>query len=193
MKKPFLIVITGPPASGKSTLGKLLAQQICLPLLSRDELKEGYLQTLKLNHNEASAATGKIIYDTFYEIAELFLSKNISLIIEAAFQDKLWRSILALLSERAVIKIIVCKTKVELMQERFSKRAASNADREMFHGDESMSKEQLDLLTVNYQPPKLNIPTLFVDTTESYNPSLERMIEFVMEMPGLSYSKATNT
>lgn len=190
MEKPFLIVITGPPASGKSTLAKLLAQQIHLPLLSRDELKEGYLQTLKLNHNEASAATGKIIYDTFFEITELFLSKNISLIIEAAFQDKLWRSILALLSEKAVIKIIVCKTKVELIQERFSKRAASNANREMFHGDESMSKEQLDLLTVNYQPPKLNIPTLFVDTTESYNPSLERMIEFVMEPPGLNYSKA---
>ena len=193
MTKPLLIVITGPPASGKSTLAKLLAQQIHLPLLSRDELKEGYLQTLKVNHNEASAATGKIIYNTFFEIAELFLSKNISLIIEGAFQDKLWKPKLALLSEKAVIKIIICKTNVDLIRDRFSKRAAFNPDREKLHGDESISKEQLDLLTANYQPPELNVPTLLVDTTENYNPSMESIIEFIMDGQDFNYSKSTNT
>lgn len=183
MKKPLLIGITGPPASGKSTLARLLAQQVHLPLLSRDELKEGYLRTLKLNHNEAIAATGKIIYDSFFEIAELFVSKKISLIIEAAFQDKLWKPKLEPLSEKAVIKIIVCKTDLNLIQERFSKRITSNADREKFHGDASMSKEELDQLTANYQQPKMNIPTLFVDTTKNYNPSMERIIEFVVQQP----------
>ncbi|HEU5052176.1 MAG TPA: AAA family ATPase [Hanamia sp.] len=181
MKKPLLILITGPPASGKSTLAKLLAQQVHLPLLSRDELKEGYLQTLKLSHTEASENTGNHIYDSFFKIAGLFVSKNISLIIEAAFQDKLWRPKLEPLSEKADIKIIVCNTKTELIHERFSKRAASDAARNKFHGDETMNQKQLDLLTINYRAPKMNVPTLFVDTTENYEPAMKRIIEFVGE------------
>jgi len=180
MKKPLLIVITGPPASGKSTLAKLLAQQVHLPVLSRDELKEGYLQTLKQSHSEAGENIGIHIYESFFQIAELFVSKNISVIMEAAFQDKLWKPKLEPLSEKAVIKIIVCKTDFNLIQERFSKRITSNADRERFHGDASMSKEELEQLTANYQPPKMNIPTLFVDTTENYKPSMERIIGFVI-------------
>lgn len=179
MKKPLLIVITGPPASGKSTLAKLLAQQVHLPVLSRDELKEGYLQTLNQSHSEAGENIGIHIYESFFQIAELFVSKNISVIMEAAFQDKLWRPKLEPLLEKVDIKIIVCKTKTELIQDRFLKRAASDAGREKFHGDETMNKEQFDLLTSKYQPPTLNVPTLFVDTTENYNPSIKRMIEFV--------------
>src|SRR5690348_16821852 len=179
MKKPLLIVITGAPATGKSTLAKMLSKQIHMPLLSRDQLKEGYLQTLKLSHSEASENTGKYIYDAFFEIVQLFVSKNISLIIEAAFQDKLWGPKLEPLLEKADIKIIVCKTKIELIQERFLKRAEANAGREKFHGDESMSKEHFYLLTSKYQSPDLNVPTLFVETGKSYNPSIERIIEFI--------------
>ena len=35
-----LILINGVPASGKSTLGRLLAEQLALPLLSKDGIKE---------------------------------------------------------------------------------------------------------------------------------------------------------
>ena len=39
---PFLIVVTGRPAAGKTTLAHTLAQAIRCPLISRDEIKEGY-------------------------------------------------------------------------------------------------------------------------------------------------------
>lgn len=38
--QPMLVVVTGAPASGKTTLGRLLAVALCLPLLSLDRVKE---------------------------------------------------------------------------------------------------------------------------------------------------------
>jgi len=46
MIKPLLIVVTGRPASGKTTLSRILSAEIKCPLLSRDEFKEGYINTI---------------------------------------------------------------------------------------------------------------------------------------------------
>jgi adenylate kinase family enzyme len=35
---PLLVVVTGPPASGKSTLARQLASSLGVPFLSKDEL-----------------------------------------------------------------------------------------------------------------------------------------------------------
>ncbi|MGQ0678957.1 MAG: AAA family ATPase [Actinomycetota bacterium] len=36
---PTLIVLTGPPAAGKSTLARLLERELAVPLISKDDLK----------------------------------------------------------------------------------------------------------------------------------------------------------
>jgi dephospho-CoA kinase len=45
MNKPLLIVITGRPSSGKTTLACIISKEIKCPVVSRDELKEGYINT----------------------------------------------------------------------------------------------------------------------------------------------------
>lgn len=40
MSKPLLVVVTGPPASGKSSIARGLASSLEIPFLSKDELKE---------------------------------------------------------------------------------------------------------------------------------------------------------
>jgi len=43
--KARLIVVTGRPGSGKTTLAHTLAKAIHCPLISRDEIKEGLVNT----------------------------------------------------------------------------------------------------------------------------------------------------
>jgi len=179
MNKPLLLVVTGSPASGKTTLAHLLANKINCPLLSRDELKEGLINTLELSHSQVDRSVDLQVYETFFETIELLLSKNISLVVEAAFQDKLWRPKLLPLLQKAAIKIIICKADLTLIKARFANRLSTNPDREKFHGDQSMNAEQIASLIDHYNPVKMEVPTLEVDTTQEYNPDLEEIINFI--------------
>jgi predicted kinase len=181
MNEPLLIVVTGSLASGKTTLAHILADKINCPLISRDELKEGLINTLHVADTQLDKSVDLHVYDTFFETIDLLISKEISIVIEAAFQDKLWRPKLLNLLDKAVIKIIICKTNHELIKNRFAKRLLDNSDREKYHGDQSLtfSKERFAELTENYQPVNINAPTLQVDTTENYSPTIEEIINFI--------------
>jgi predicted kinase len=181
MSNPLLVVVTGSPATGKSTLAHMLAHTINCPLLSRDEFKEGLINTLKLSHSQLNTPVDWQVYETFFETIELLLSKGISLVVEAAFQDKLWRPKLLSLLPKATIKIIICKTGIELIKARFANRLSNNPDREKFHGDQSLSAEQIASMIDNYKPVNMEIATLEVDTTQDYNPDLSAIINFIRQ------------
>ena len=83
-------MVTGSVASGKITLAHILSKKINCPLISRDELKAGYINTLGVQHSQLDNTVDRNIYETFFEAIGLFVSKGISIIVEAAFQDKLW-------------------------------------------------------------------------------------------------------
>lgn len=183
MNKPLLIVVTGSPASGKTTLAHILADKINCPLISRDQLKEGLVNTLNLTHNQLDKSADLHVYDTFFETIDLLVSKQISIVIEAAFQDKLWRPKLLNLLDKADIKIIVCKANAGLIKTRFSNRLSNNPDREKYHGDQSvsLSKEQFTSMIENYKPVSIDVATLQVDTTNNYNPAIEEIIKFIRQ------------
>ncbi|HET7118841.1 MAG TPA: AAA family ATPase [Hanamia sp.] len=181
MNKPLLLVVTGSAASGKTTLAHILSKKINCPLISRDELKEGYINTLGVQHSQLNHSVDRNIYDTFFGTIDLLVSKEISIIAEAAFQDKLWRPKLLNLLDKAEIKIIICKTNPDLVKSRFISRFSDNPNREKFHGDKSisLSKERFALLTEIYEPVNISMPTLCVDTTDNYKPGIEEIIIFI--------------
>lgn len=177
MKKPLLIVVTGRPASGKTSLAHLLAKEIKCPLLSRDEFKEGYINTARLHHYQLNDQVNRDIYETFFDAINLLISKNISVIVEAAFQHQLWEPKLASLVNNAKIRVIICKISLELAKERFYKRILDEPKREKFHGD-ATNKDTV-LLSSKYETIHIAAPTLEVDTTNNYKPDIERIIEFI--------------
>jgi predicted kinase len=181
MNKPLLIIVTGSPASGKTTLAHILADKINCPLISRDELKEGLINTLNVAHIQMDKSYDMHVYNTFFETTDLLISKGISIVIEAAFQDKLWRPKLLNLLDKAEIRIVICKTNPDLIKNRFDKRLLDNPHREKYHGDQSLtlSKKKFRELTENYEPVNINAPTLQVDTTDNYNPTVEEIINFM--------------
>ncbi|HWB25574.1 MAG TPA: AAA family ATPase [Chitinophagaceae bacterium] len=183
MNKPLLLIITGRPASGKTTLAHLLSGAIKLPLVSRDELKEGYVNTTGTNHDILDNSVDKHIYETFFLTITLLIEKGVSVIAEAAFQHKLWQPKLAELTGKTAIKIIICETGAALAKTRFINRLANDPDRGIFHGDNAIysAGEKITSLIDAYETVDMQVPVLHVDTTSNYTPGIETIIDFIKQ------------
>ena len=186
MNKPALIIVTGRPASGKTTLAHTLSLEMKYPLLSRDELKEGYINTVGVPHHQLDDTVARHIYSAFFEVVELLLDKNISVIIEAAFQHSLWEQRLLMLSDKASIKVIICRAPLEMTRQRFERRLSTDPGREKFHGDDTLntSGQLSQLFTDAYEAIHIDAPTLEVDTSEDYQPDIKGIIGFLLRKGG---------
>jgi predicted kinase len=176
---PTLIVITGRPGAGKSTLTHALARTIRCPIISRDEIKEGLINTIKHGGESPDSDLNKHVYDTFFETIEFLLQKQITFIAEAAFQHKLWAPKLDNLSKLAHIKIIICSISPSLAQARYIQRGIHDPERANFHDDWTIQEAEQERLTRPYDPPKLDVPTLTVDTSEDYQPTFSDIVTFI--------------
>jgi adenylate kinase family enzyme len=178
MIKPYLLVVTGRPGAGKTTFAKELGKQLCLPVISRDEIKEGYVHTFGESHSRLPEETNKIVTDIFFQTINNLADANVSLVAEAAFQHKVWESKLNMLNEKTRLFMLICKVQDDAIYlERFINRRLENPMREYFHGDNgvelSRRGDKLDLLT--YDEPHLDVPTIYIDTTGDYTPTIKEL------------------
>ncbi|NJL39901.1 MAG: AAA family ATPase [Leptolyngbyaceae cyanobacterium SM1_4_3] len=182
MKKPLLVVVAGRPGSGKTTLAHTLARRIGCPAICRDEIKEGFVNTMKSSHEFLGKDVNQGIYITFFEILESLLTKQIMLVAEAAFQHHLWAPPLERLSQISEIKIIICMVDSHLARSRFIQRGLSDPNRLRFHGDWGVraAQEGIELPPGDYNPPLLSIPTLEVNTSDGYHPGLDDIESFLL-------------
>lgn len=182
-QKPKLIIVTGRPGSGKTTLSKELSKTLYLPLVVGDEIKEGYVNTFNVKHDQLGEDTNRIVTEVFFKNIELLLTCNISLIIEAAFQHQVWQSKIEHLKKLAIIMVIICECGDKVAAQRHCSRGVSDPQREYYHGDSQVAhfKKTGEILPpAHYEAPTLNVPTLKVSTLDGYNPTLEVIIERIV-------------
>lgn len=58
MAPPLFVVVSGPPASGKSTLAPVLARDLGLPLVAKDTIKDALMSELAVPDVEVSRQLG---------------------------------------------------------------------------------------------------------------------------------------
>ena len=175
-KKPKLIIVTGRPGSGKTTLSKNLGGLLKFPVFCRDELKEGYVNTFGVKHTRLPENSNKKATDAFFKIIECTLSKEISLIAEAAFQHNVWQKYLNKIKDKCKIVIVICRIDDNLAARRHLRRGLKDSRREYYHHDPRVShyKKTGEFLgPAEYVPPKFQYPTMFVSTKKGYSPSLD--------------------
>lgn len=85
MKPTTVILITGHPATGKTTLAHYLAQGLGLPLLWRDGLKEKLADTLGGSTDEWSLKLSIASWELLYHLVETLLRAHISHMVESNF------------------------------------------------------------------------------------------------------------
>jgi predicted kinase len=65
----LLVIVSGAPGSGKTTLARRLGAALRLPLLLKDDLKEALYESLGADDREQSRQLGRASYDLLAPIA----------------------------------------------------------------------------------------------------------------------------
>ena len=176
--KPKCIIVTGRAGAGKTTLSKKLGRQLWMPVISRDEIKEGYVNTFDVKHDQLSPDTDGFVSNFFFDITCQYLTNKVSVIIEAAFQHAVWESRMPKILELSHPYIVICSIDVEIAAQRHLQRGLANPRREFYHEDKRVSFYRATGeigIPRPYVAPNFNVPTLQVLTENDYSPSLDEI------------------
>jgi predicted kinase len=176
IRQPSLIVVTGRPGSGKTTLAHALARAIRCPAVCRDEIKEGFMNTTGQASQASQAAQpgdeiGRRVYEAFFDTIRLLLGHHVTLVAEAAFQHKLWAPKLEPLREIARMRIVLCEVDPALADSRQHQRFIADPSRARFH-------PPIQVPMAGYESPRLDVPLLTVDTSDEYRPDFDAIVSF---------------
>jgi predicted kinase len=83
-----LIVVTGPPCSGKTVLAQKIAQEFSIAIFHKDGIKELLFGRLGWKDRVWSRQLSLVSYDLIYYFIESELSAGQSCIVEANFQPE---------------------------------------------------------------------------------------------------------
>jgi predicted kinase len=179
---PLLVVVSGPPGSGTTTLAHALARAIPCPAICRDEIKEGLVHAEGEYTPVPGDAMSHRTLDTFFGVVHFLVDAGVTLVAEASFQHRLWEPGLLPLLENARVRIVHCITEADVARKRIARRADERQARRAVHGDYSLQEpfESFKLTFESFDPIALPVPSIQVDTTDGYDPTVEEIVAFVV-------------
>lgn len=184
---PWVLLVTGPPGSGKTTLAGSLAPRLGVPVICKDDLKEILFETLGWGDREHSRALSDAAYGVMFHLARAHVASGRSLILEANFRPEAALSLEGIRREREFRPIqIRCVAERSILVERLTGRALERS-RHPGHADSGLL-DDLDNLLSTGVVLELGGPVLEVDTTnpEGSDPDsvAERVRTLLSQGPG---------
>lgn len=177
MKKPLIVYVSGSPGSGKTTLGRILADKLYIQQLTVDKLHAGIrLTTDEFNDRKQT------FHDVIVPLMRTMARRDISFVvdhtlIEGVSQgdvlDKL-TPLAQLINVHLInddpIDRYIHRNETRDDIQRYMSRAAT---------PENIQRHR-DNLIYTQSPLTVDAPQLVVNTNDGYNPSVDEIVAFIM-------------
>jgi predicted kinase len=163
-----IIFITGLPCTGKTFIGKHIANYFSLPYLFKDGIKETLFDSLGWSDRAWSKKVGTSAYSLLFYFAETLLVADVSFVLESNFSAERDGPKLLSLQDRYSFHAveIQCMANGDVLVERYRKRWEAG-HRHPGHVDpETYEELQQTLLQGRLQPLGLRGDYFEVNTTD---------------------------
>jgi predicted kinase len=176
---PLVVVVTGPPASGKSTIAELIATRLPAPLIAKDPIKEALFDGLGTGDAEWSKKLGITTYGILYLMLEQELRAGRSCVLEANFDHNEASAQLAAMQLRRPFRAlqIVCTAERDTLIERFLERSDSRHPGHI--DDERLEDVEESIDAGRWRALELDGETIDVDTTDWAAVNVDALVERV--------------
>jgi len=175
--KPTIIYVSGAPGSGKTTLAKILAEQLYIDHISSDMVKGGLEFTNPGQDRQASI--GNVFLPLVIDHAE----KGISFVVDHVLQKDIAKSTIIEKLE-SVANVIYVHVQTEDPIKRYTERIQNSELPDIIRRRELLlerATHHRDNLVNTAEVIDLDIPTIVVNTDEDYDPSVNEVVSFINE------------
>jgi predicted kinase len=185
---PVLVLVSGMPATGKSTLAEELSTWLSWPLFTKDTFKEVLFDAAGYRESgfdeAASERLGAQSIALLLHIADRLIGAGVDLILEGNFRADLAADQFARFLAVANVRHVYCDLDTDLILERYQERN-EDGERHPVHVDTGDPAElEAELAAKDYGPIPLPIPTLVVDTAEGFDPPIAEIVRFCRAATG---------
>ena len=133
---PVLILVSGPPASGKSYLARQLSKRLGVPAIHKDALKETLFDTLGTGDREWSRRLGAASWAILFDLVDGQLAAGRTIIAESNFYPEDRQRIQELQAQHGTRVVEVnCTAPPEMLRSRYLERSRAK-DCHIGHGDD---------------------------------------------------------
>ena len=176
MPSPRIVLISGAPGSGKTTLGRHLADALGVPHVNKDRIREGLWLT-----DPSIARDGDQIWGIWMSSVRLLLTAGVSVVVDQTLYRG--RSEADLCSQLLPLgRAVNVHTRSGLADSRWRAKLSD---------DPRWEPEQLLQLFAQAErntalwtdPLDLGCPRIEVKTTDGYDPTISEVVAWIMAQP----------
>jgi predicted kinase len=176
IQPPLVVVVTGPPASGKSSIASDLSERLPAPLLAKDPVKETLFDALGTGDADWSRKLGIATYAVLYLMLEQEVASGRSCVLEANFDHNEASAQLAAIQLRRPFRAlqIVCTASRDVLIDRFTARE----DRHPGHIDDERLEDVIESIDAGrWRSLELDGETVEIDTTDWSTVDVDALVE----------------
>ena len=179
LAEPMLIVVSGAPGSGKTTLARRIADDLALTLISKDAIKESLADAVGLPQTvEESSRLGDAAYAAMFALARSTLEAGGIAVLDSNFRHgRSERELVAVAAGRSM-RVIHCEADPAVIEHRYVRRAST---RHPTHLDHLRTGDVLrDVDDGSYEPLAIpGAPVLVIDTGGDQMPAIGTIRAFL--------------